>query len=229
MPIEIILSLAGSLVAGSLIGLEREFRSRPAGLRTHTLVCLASALLMVAAARQGEWNIVFIPGETIVTDPTRMAHGVLTGIGFLCAGVIFREGFSVQGLTTASSLWLTSALGLLFGVGMHVQAVAGTAVTHGILIGFRMLYRFLPRQTSADVVVVGRGDAEMTGACLRTALASEGLSASQVSLRILDDMGQVEHRLKIVARQDLDLDQLAAKLMTLRGVVNLAILPHEDG
>ena len=97
------LPILGAVVAGGLIGFEREWRGRAAGFRTHILVSLASALLMLAAMGQADWAFRALPDENIVTDPTRMAHGVLTGIGFLCAGVIFRTGFSIHGLTSAGS------------------------------------------------------------------------------------------------------------------------------
>src|SRR5690606_1695644 len=103
--------LVAAVVAGGLIGFEREWRGRAAGFRTHILVCLASCLLMEAAVSQGAWQFDVLPGTRIVSDPTRMAHGVLTGIGFLCAGVIFRAGFSIHGLTTAASLWITATIG----------------------------------------------------------------------------------------------------------------------
>ena len=112
---DFVVPLLAAVLAGGLIGFEREWRGRAAGLRTHILVCLASALLMEAAVSQGAWRFHALPGTEIVSDPTRMAHGVLTGIGFLCAGVIFRAGFSIHGLTTAASLWITAAIGLLLG------------------------------------------------------------------------------------------------------------------
>ena len=100
------------MLAGGLIGLERSFHGRPAGFRTHALVCLASALLMTVTAFQSVW----IPEadlELFRTDPTRMAQGIMTGIGFLGAGVIFKEGLNVRGLTTAASIWITAAIGIL--------------------------------------------------------------------------------------------------------------------
>ena len=118
--------IVGAIVAGGLIGFEREWRGRAAGLRTHILVCLASSLLMLAGMSQGDWAFEALPDENIVTDPTRMAHGILTGIGFLCAGVIFRTGFSIHGLTTAASLWITSAIGILFGAGLLGLGVVST-------------------------------------------------------------------------------------------------------
>ena len=120
------LPIVGAIVAGGLIGFEREWRGRAAGLRTHILVCLASSLLMLAGMSQGDWAFEALPDENIVTDPTRMAHGILTGIGFLCAGVIFRTGFSIHGLTTAASLWITSAIGILFGAGLLGLGVVST-------------------------------------------------------------------------------------------------------
>src|SRR5229473_386268 len=93
-----------ALVAGGLIGLERSYHGRPAGFRTHTLVCLASTLLMLVAVYESQW----FPTsgvDTVRIDPTRMAQGIMTGMGFLGAGVIIKEGASVRGLTTAASLW----------------------------------------------------------------------------------------------------------------------------
>src|SRR5438552_4085424 len=109
----------GALVIGSLMGLERSFHGRPAGFRTHALVSIASTLLMLATVYQGEW-MTAVTQETIRTDPTRMAQGIMTGIGFLGAGVIFKEGLTVRGLTTAASIWVRRqsvfwlALGFIF-------------------------------------------------------------------------------------------------------------------
>lgn len=144
--------MLGAAVAGGLIGLEREFRGHPAGLRTHMLVCLAAAILMVAAVHQMEW-MKGTPETVIRIDPVRMAHGILTGVGFLCGGVIFRQGLSVHGLTTAASLWTTSALGTLYGVGAYGIAIAGTVVTLIVLAGFRWIDEHIPQSNIIDVVV----------------------------------------------------------------------------
>jgi hypothetical protein len=99
----ILVHMLSAVIAGGCIGLERSFHGRPAGFRTHTLVCLASSLLMLVTLYQWQW-LPGVPLETIRTDPTRMAQGIMTGIGFLGAGVIFKEGLSVRGLTTAASI-----------------------------------------------------------------------------------------------------------------------------
>src|SRR5262245_65584373 len=115
----------GALVIGALIGLERSFHGRPAGFRTHALVCVASALLMLVTVYQNEW-MTQLARDAIRTDPTRMAQGIMTGIGFLGAGVIFKEGLTVRGLTTAASIWVTASIGVLVGVGFWLPALLGT-------------------------------------------------------------------------------------------------------
>src|SRR5437879_7362961 len=112
----IIVRVAGALVIGAMIGFERTFHGRPAGFRTHALVCVASSLLMLVTVYQNQWMTV-LPLDAIRTDPTRMAQGIMTGIGFLGAGVIFKEGLTVRGLTTAASIWVTAAIGIILGIG----------------------------------------------------------------------------------------------------------------
>jgi putative Mg2+ transporter-C (MgtC) family protein len=116
--------LVAALIAGGMIGLERSFHGRPAGFRTHALVCVASSLLMLVALYQWQW-LPGVPLETVRTDPTRMAQGIMTGIGFLGAGVIYKEGVNIHGLTTAASIWITAAIGILVGVGFSRHARNG--------------------------------------------------------------------------------------------------------
>src|SRR5690606_34545116 len=130
--------LVGALAAGGAIGLERSFHGRPAGFRTHTLVCLTSSLLMLVTLYQWKW-LPSMPIETIRTDPSRMAQGIMTGIGFLGAGVIVKEGLSVRGLTTAASIWITAAIGILIGIGFYFPAIVGTALAIGTLSVFRWI------------------------------------------------------------------------------------------
>jgi len=134
----ILIHLSAALGAGALIGLERSYHGRPAGFRTHALVCLASSLLMLVTLYQWKW-LPGVPMDTVRTDPTRMAQGIMTGIGFLGAGVIFKEGVTVRGLTTAASIWTTAAIGILIGVGFFTPAVLATVFTLGTLSVFRMI------------------------------------------------------------------------------------------
>src|SRR5437868_1245555 len=134
-----------ALVLGGLIGMERTLHGRAAGFRTHALVCLASALLMMAAVYQGRWMSTNAIG-TITIDPTRTAQGIMTGIGFLGAGVIFKEGLTVRGLTTAASIWITAAIGIQVGIGFYLPAIAGSVATILILSVFRAVEQRLPSE-----------------------------------------------------------------------------------
>jgi putative Mg2+ transporter-C (MgtC) family protein len=112
---------------GGAIGFERELRERGAGLRTHMLVALGSALFMlVSAYAWSDW--VFSTTSGVTFDPTRIAAQVVSGIGFLGAGAIIRQGLSVRGLTTAATLWVTAAIGLASGAGYYGAAVATTFI-----------------------------------------------------------------------------------------------------
>ncbi len=135
--------LFAALLAGGLIGIERSYNGRPAGFRTHTLVCMASSLLMLLTVYQLQL-LPGIPLETIRIDPTRMGQGIMTGIGFLGAGVIVKERMTVRGLTTAGSLWMTAAIGILIGVGFYFAATVATLLTMGTLSLFRLIESRLP-------------------------------------------------------------------------------------
>lgn len=219
--------ITGAVVAGGLIGLEREWRGRAAGFRTHILVCLASALLMLAAMSQGDWAFEALPDENIVTDPTRMAHGVLTGIGFLCAGVIFRTGFSIHGLTTAASLWITSAIGILFGAGLFALALIGTAATGAILIALRLVSARLPSRQVIDAEARWRRDGPSPLGAVREALCQ--LDGNPVSTRMgLTDGGEMSHAWKLRVRGDRDLQTLNDRLAAIPGLTGFTLDPRDD-
>ena len=167
--------LVGAVLAGGIIGIERSFHARPAGFRTHTLVCLASSLLMLVTLYQWKW-LPGVPMDTVRTDPTRMAQGIMTGIGFLGAGVIFKEGLSVRGLTTAASIWITAAIGILIGVGFYEPAVIATALTLGVLSAFRWIEAKLPSHSYAHHYIRFGRDDVMSESEVRSFLAEHGFS-----------------------------------------------------
>jgi len=139
----ILVRLVAALLAGGVIGLERSFNGRPAGFRTHSLVCMASSLLMLLTVFQ--WKLLEgVPIETIRVDPTRMGQGIMTGIGFLGAGVIMKERFTIRGLTTAASIWITASIGIIIGMGFFSAAGAATVLALGTLSLFRWFENVLP-------------------------------------------------------------------------------------
>jgi putative Mg2+ transporter-C (MgtC) family protein len=124
-PLELTVRLLLSLFLGGLIGYERERNNRPAGFRTHILVCLGSTLLMLISAYGFS---AFVGIASVTMDPTRLAAQVIPSIGFLGAGTILRNDFSVTGLTTAASLWVASAIGLAVGAGFYYGALLVTGM-----------------------------------------------------------------------------------------------------
>jgi putative Mg2+ transporter-C (MgtC) family protein len=145
---EALLRLALAAVLGGLIGVERELREREAGLRTHMLVALGSALFTIVSAYG--FHDFLASGQAVVrADPTRIAAQIVTGIGFLGAGAIIRQGLSVRGLTTAATLWVVAAIGLASGAGYYSGAVITTALVLLSLwplriLAYRTLHRFRP-------------------------------------------------------------------------------------
>lgn len=221
-------SLGAAVLAGGLIGFEREWRGRAAGFRTHILVCLASALLMLAAMSQGDWAFRALPDENIVTDPTRMAHGVLTGIGFLCAGVIFRSGFSIHGLTTAASLWITSALGVLFGAGLFSLGALGTVITTLILIAFRLVSRGLPANVLTDVAVSWCRQGGSPETEVETALEHFGSEVRHDRIELTEDGAVIRRTWRMKVRGETELKGLADRLCHLKGVCEFTLDPRDD-
>lgn len=131
---EIALRLFLAVVLGGVIGFERESHNRPAGFRTHILVCAGSALIMMVSAYGFTGQI----GEGYISDPGRIAAGVVTGIGFLGAGTILQQRGSIRGLTTAATIWVVSGVGLAAGVGFYLGAVLTTVF---VLISLLLLRR----------------------------------------------------------------------------------------
>lgn len=225
--LQILLHLGAAWIAGSLIGLERSFRGRPAGFRTHALVCLASALLMLVTVYQWDW-LGMVPIETIRTDPTRMAQGIMTGIGFLGAGVIFKEGLTVRGLTTAASIWMTAALGILYGVGFFFPAVLGTVATLGTLQLFRWIETKMPSQSYALFVLRFPRKKTMAEDEVRAMMKRHQFSIANMNYRLEDKGESFEYRMTIQTTAKDAIEQLAAALRDNKDVMEFRISPAGD-
>jgi len=138
---EALLRITLAAVFGGAIGLEREFREREAGLRTHMLVSVGSALFTITSAYGFHDFLVHNGGGVIRADPTRVAAQIVTGIGFLGAGAIIRQGLAVRGLTTAATLWVVAAIGLASGSGYYSAALMTTIVVVFLLWPLRYVAR----------------------------------------------------------------------------------------
>ena len=197
------LEIAGRLLLGAslggIIGLERQIHGRPAGFRTHLLVCVASVLLMVTSGSLGG-------------DPGRLAAGAITGIGFLGAGVILKAGLAVHGLTTAACLWTVSAIGLSVGTGLYAAAGITFLVTLGALWGLRLVEDRIPREAFKRVTVVV--DRAVPEGVVREAITRSGPTIEDVAYELDASTGRITYRITIESKHHFSerevLDALAA-------------------
>lgn len=145
---EFVLRLFAAAMLGGVIGLEREYRAKEAGFRTHFLVALGSGLFMILS--QFGFNDVLAHYERVSLDPSRIASQVVTGIGFIGAGTIIFQKHVVRGLTTAAGLWVTSAIGMTAGAGMYVLSIATTVL---VLLCLEALYFILQHFGTRNITV----------------------------------------------------------------------------
>lgn len=148
----IFLNILGALILGLFVGYERSYHGRAAGMRTYGLVCMASAALTAIAGYPTYWyggQVASFIGD----DPTRVIQGIVTGVGFLGAGVIMREGLNISGLTTAASIWASSAIGVMVGIGFYVAAILLAMLSAICMLWVSKLENWLPSRKAVAVVL----------------------------------------------------------------------------
>jgi putative Mg2+ transporter-C (MgtC) family protein len=150
--ITVIFNLLGALVLGLLVGYERSYHGRAAGMRTYGLVCMASSALTVIVAYSSYWygGHAGIPSNP---DPTRVIQGIVTGVGFLGAGVILHEGYATRGLTSAASIWASSVIGVLMGIGFYLSALVMALCAVFCMTLVTRLENWLPARQAVAVTV----------------------------------------------------------------------------
>jgi len=209
------LRLLAAAALGGLIGFEREFNEQPAGFRTHILVTLGAALFTMAGAYG---TAAFVDADVVRFDPTRVAAQVVTGIGFLGAGAILRQGINIRGLTTAASIWVTASIGVAVALGFWVPALFATALALISLLFLRPIQRVVLRslrQSLYKVVV----DLEPGG---RVAEVGEILEDGGVNLRRMRTVGQANRQRQVILdvelSDDVEMEDVAERLGSVEGV-----------
>jgi putative Mg2+ transporter-C (MgtC) family protein len=216
-----------AVAAGGLIGFERSFHGRPAGFRTHTLVCLASSALMLVTLYGAQWFPATFEGN-VNLDPTRMAQGIMTGIGFLGAGVIFKEGLTVRGLTTAASIWITAAIGILAGIGFYFPLAVTTLLTLGTLSVFRWIEAKVPSEFYAQLQVRFPNDAPMSHDDFQRFVAGYGFSIANLSYRYSVELRYFEYQAIIRTRDPRDVQRLCEVLRRDSTIREFSLCPAGD-
>lgn len=191
---EALFKLLVAAIAGGIIGLEREMRGREAGFRTNMLVCLGSALVMIVSIRFATTPWMPESAYNINIDPGRIAYGVMTGIGFVCAGAILKHESSVRGLTTAAGLWCVAAIGLVAGFGMYTLAILAAMLVVLALWGLSSIEKRIPRRRFRRLTI----RTPWRDNCLddlRKRCEAEGIEIIDLSYKRDADLSQVEVRL----------------------------------
>jgi putative Mg2+ transporter-C (MgtC) family protein len=219
---DVIARTVAALLAGGAIGIERSFHGRAAGLRTYALVCFASALLV--AATQYEFNAATHGAGEV----TRVIQGIVTGIGFLGAGVIVREGFTVRGLTTSASIWVASAIGVVIGSGSYLTGAEAAVVTLVALAILRQLEDRLPAQSYAHVDVTFDRAAAMDEERFRQLVTGHGFSMREISYRLSENPSRLEYSATIWSNRPDGVRALQTSLLAQREVVRFSITPTKD-
>ena len=209
-------------VCGAAIGYERSKRLKEAGIRTHIIVCCAAALTMIVS-KYGFADLVTEEGTALYgtkgTDPARLAAQVIGGVSFLGAGIIFRNGNSIKGLTTAAGIWATAGIGLAVGAGMYVIGIFTTAVVAAIQI---LMHKYT---IGVDSMVVGRmhcvvGNSAEFRKALNEYIDEHGMQILEVKIDLMDD-GSAAYNLTLRMRHDVtvnDLSEFLESVGDVRGV-----------
>ena len=220
------LNLVGALLLGMLIGYERSYNGRAAGMRLYGLVCMASAALTVFVGQASFWY--GGTADPITADPTRVVQGVVTGIGFLGAGVIMKDGLSISGLTTAASIWAASAVGILLGVGFYPAALLMALLC---MLSMSMLHQLetkLPGRSTLEVCVTFGGVGPPTFDELAEQAEAHGYLVLRNSLRITFADSLPVWRFCVVAQDRARATSpvlLAQEMSTSAGVTGFSIVP----
>jgi putative Mg2+ transporter-C (MgtC) family protein len=216
-----------ALAVGAMIGVERTYRGRAAGFRTYALVCVTSSMLMAATALPGEWAATGSQG-LIMGDPTRVVQGIMTGIGFLGAGVIVKEGFSVRGLTTAASIWVTAAIGILIGSGLLTFGIVAALLTVGLLSAFRPLEDRMPTQHYLHVQIGFARDAILPESGLRELLSEHAFNLTELSYSLDTASECFTYEMILWTHSQDNVRTLAERLNSMNAIKTFHISPSRD-
>jgi putative Mg2+ transporter-C (MgtC) family protein len=220
-----LLRLCAAILAGGIIGLERSFNGRAAGFRTHSLVCVSSSLLMLLTVFQ--WKLLEgVPIETIRVDPTRMAQGIMTGIGFLGAGVIMKERYTIRGLTTAASIWITASIGIIIGMGFFSAAAIATGLALGMLWLFRYFEALLPTLVFGRLAIRILSKTELTEEEILEVTKTYNVFPSSIAYHLENEGKYVRYEMIVKTRNKENFRKLAETLAQMEEIQEYSLAPR---
>lgn len=210
-----------AIVVGGVVGLERQAHGRPAGLRTHIMVCLSSAILIHASqSLPAGAEATGLVGR-IVYDPNRIGAGIVTGIGFLGAAAVIRSGDIVRGITTGACVWSVAVLGIVIGQGDYGLALAGALTMVAVLIAFDWLFAWITPVTYRRMVVRGSpSNLLRVSRDVRELLHEHRISVQDLSGRLRPDAETFDLELHVRCRHQLQAPEILERVCALEGVAN---------
>ncbi len=220
----IFLNVFGALLLGLLVGYERSYHGRAAGMRTYGLVCMASAALTVIAGYSDYWYSGF--ADMSGAEPTRIIQGIVTGIGFLGAGVIMKEGFSISGLSTAASIWTSSAIGVMVGIGFYGAAISLALLSVSCMMWISRLEHWLPSHKALAITLQFQQNFTPQEAVLQETATKCGYDINSESLSITSKDGLCEWHFVASAlskNSGITLEELTHVLAKLEGIENFSV------
>jgi putative Mg2+ transporter-C (MgtC) family protein len=194
----VLVNIFAAMLIGLIVGYERSYRGRAAGMRTYGFVCMASCALTAITGYPEAWfgSHVTVTG----TDPSRVIQGIVTGIGFLGAGVIMRDGLNISGLMTAASIWAVAVIGVLIGVGFYVAAVAVTIMSTILMIWGARIEMWLPSRHAISISIYFRVEALPTEADIKTMADTLGYEIATNSYTVAKRDGKQEWKFVAVSK-----------------------------
>ncbi|NIQ01561.1 MAG: MgtC/SapB family protein [Nitrospinaceae bacterium] len=210
----ILFRLVLAILLGGVVGLEREMHGRPAGFRTHIVVCLGATMMIVGSEfYQAQIN----PGT--VFDPNRMAAGIITGIGFLGAGAIMREENVVRGLTTAGCVWFVAGLGIVIGKGLLALALWSTLLVFVMLVFFRYVETWMAVEMFAEITVqMALDNFETIKNQCAEIMRQKDFRVEEKSYRVDNQSSEIEVKYTLIHQKGKDQEDLLLQISRLEGV-----------
>lgn len=188
----VFLNVVGALILGLIVGYERSYRGRAAGMRTYGMVCMAACALTVITGFPELWYGQHAPPLVSAIDPGRIIQGIVTGIGFLGAGVIMRDGMNISGLTTAASIWATAAIGVLVGVGLFGAAILLTVISAIFMMWGGKIEGLLPSKHAISVTIRFRHKLTLSEDAILSLMKDFGYEIARGSFSTCENDGRPE-------------------------------------
>lgn len=221
----IVLHVLFALMLGIVFGYERFYHGRAAGMRTYGIVCMVAAGLTAVSCAPGLWFGGTVSGLSAI-DPTRTIQGIVTGIGFLGAGIIMQDGLRISGLTTAASIWAAAAIGILAGLGLYLTATILTVLSMAFMMWGAWATSFLPTRQPISMILKFRKGFSPSKEAVQQFVFDHGYEIASGTLAINHNNGQAEWNFVAVSQgkdKAVSIADLGQKLPLLQGIESFQI------